>query len=210
MADLHVIFDYLSGQAVWWGLLLLTLSAALEYIVPPFPGDTVTVVGAVLIPTANWPLAGVFAAVTLGSVGGAAFDWWVGSWIAKNKEKNTWLHRFLDRDKIRPKVDKLIHQFEKHGSIYIALNRFLPAFRALFFVAAGLARLVLWRVLFFAALSAALWNGLLLGLGYMVGYKIDALADWVDRYTYAVYVGLAIALFVWFAIKIVRKVMTRE
>ncbi len=203
--DLHSIFAYLSGQAVWWGLLLLLLSALIEYIFPPFPGDTVTIVGAVLIPTAHWPLPGVFLAVTVGSVIGAAFNWWVGDWVARNQHKNTWVHRFLDREKVRPRVDKLIHRFERHGSAYIAINRFVPAFRAVFFLAAGLARLVLWRVLAFAALSAALWNAALLGVGYLVGYNIDALAAWVHRYTKVVYLGLGVAIVVWFGIKIVRK-----
>jgi membrane protein DedA with SNARE-associated domain len=202
--DLQTIFDYLSGQAIWWGLLLLMLSAMIEYVVPPFPGDTVTVAGAVLIPTAGWPWWAVFGAVTLGSLIGAAIDWWAGNWVARNQERNTWIHRLLDREKIRPKVDKLIHQFEKHGSVYIAINRFVPAFRAVFFLAAGLARLVLWKVLLFAALSAALWNAALLALGYLVGYNIEELANWVQRYTHLVYVGLGVAILLWFGIKLVR------
>jgi membrane protein DedA with SNARE-associated domain len=202
--DLHQIFDYLSGQALWWGLLLLMLSAMIEYIVPPFPGDTITIVGAVLIPTAGWPFLAVFSAVTLGSVIGAAIDWWVGDWLARNKDKNTWAHRLLDRERIRPKVDKVIRQFERHGPIYIAINRFVPAFRAVFFLAAGLARLVLWKVLFFAAISAALWNAAMMGLGYLVGYNIDQLAFWIQRYTRVFYIAIGVALIVWFGIKVVR------
>jgi membrane protein DedA with SNARE-associated domain len=201
--DLQQIFDYLSGQALWWGLLLLMLSAMVEYLVPPFPGDTVTIAGAVLVPTAGWPLWAVFLAVTTGSVIGAAIDWWVGDWVARNQEKNTWVHRFLDRDKIRPKVDKLIRQLERHGAVYITLNRFVPAFRAVFFLAAGLARLVLWKVLVFAAISAALWNAALMGVGYLVGYNIDQLAFWIQRYTRVFYIAIGVALCVWFGIKIV-------
>ncbi|MFP4600390.1 MAG: DedA family protein [Persicimonas sp.] len=208
MYDLHQIFDYLSGQAVWWGLLILMLSAMIEYIVPPFPGDTVTLAGAVLIPTAGWPLWAVFGAVTLGSLFGAGLNWWVGSWVAEHKQKDTWVHRQLDRDNIRPKLDKLIAQFERHGAVYLTLNRFVPAFRSVFFVGAGLAKLVLWKVLVFAAISASLWNAAILALGYLVGYNIDSLAMWIARYQRAFFVGVAVAIVLWFGIKIVKKVMS--
>src|SRR5699024_9356965 len=134
------------------------LSAMIEYIIPPFPGDTVTVVGAVLIPAAGWPWWGVFAAVVVGSLAGASFNWWLGDWVSRTGDKKTWIHRFLQREAVRPRVDALLERFERHGSIYIVLNRFIPAFRAFFFLAAGMARLKLWKVLLFAALSAAMWN----------------------------------------------------
>lgn len=203
--DLQTIFDYLSGQAIWWGLLILMLSAAIEYVVPPFPGDTVTLAGAVLIPTAGWPFWAVLAAVTVGSLAGAAIDWAAGRWVAEHQTRDTWIHRLLDRDGVRPKIEKVIEQFERHGAIYLSLNRFVPAFRAVFFVAAGLARIVLWKVLVFAALSATLWNLAILGAGYLVGYNIEALAEWVERYSTAFYVAAGIALVIWFGIKVVTK-----
>ena len=205
MDTLHVIFDYLSGQAIWWGLLVLTASAMIEYVVPPFPGDTVTIVGAVLIPTAGWPWWAVFAAVMLGSTIGAGFDWWLGYWIAENEHRDTWLHRFLERESVEPRVAKLKDQFRKRGSAYIAANRFLPAFRALFFVVAGLTRLPLGRVLFYAAISAAVWNAALLGAGYAVGYNLDELASLVEQYTNIVWGLLGAAVIGWFVFKLIQR-----
>jgi membrane protein DedA with SNARE-associated domain len=183
MAELQAIFDYLSAQPMWWGLLVLAASAMLEYLFPPFPGDTITLAGAVLIPQAGWSPLAVFGAVMLGTTAGAAVDWRVGVWLADHREGDTWLHEWLRRDKVAERVDKLIAQFREHGAIYVTLNRFVPAFRALFFVASGLARLHLGKVLFFGCIGAGLWNGAILGAGYMVGYKLEALAALVDRYS---------------------------
>ncbi|MFB6372631.1 MAG: DedA family protein, partial [Bradymonadaceae bacterium] len=169
LGDLNQIFDYLSGHAVWWGLMILALSAIIEYVVPPFPGDSITLVGAVLIPRAGWPVWGVFGAVMVGTVVGASFDWWVGRWLSSNDDGDTWLHRWIRRDRVADRVDQLRGQFEKWGSVYLMLNRFVPAFRAVFFVAAGLAELDWWKVVLFGGLSAALWNGAILGVGYAVG-----------------------------------------
>ncbi|TDP75469.1 DedA family protein [Bradymonas sediminis] len=208
--SLDNMFAYLSGQVLWWGLLVLMFSAMIEYVFPPFPGDTITVVGAMLIPNAGWPWQGVFAAVILGSMIGAAFDWWVGDWVARNEDRNTWLHRFLAREKVQPKVQTLLERFERRGSVYILLNRFIPAFRAFFFVAAGMAHLRLGNVLFFAAVSAAAWNGMLLGVGYLVGFQVDTLMTWVQRYTTAVWIILGSLCAAWLTLKLIKYLRRRS
>lgn len=147
----------------------------------------------------------MFAAVIIGSLAGASVDWWVGNWVRRTRGADTWFHRFLARDTVAPRVDALLARFERWGSVYIALNRFIPAFRAFFFVAAGMAELKLWRVLFFAALSAAAWNAMLLSLGYLVGYQIDPLMDLVDRYTQVVWLLLGAGVAVWLGLKIWRR-----
>ena len=184
---------------------MLTLSAMIEYVIPPFPGDTVTIVGAVLIPAAGWPLWGVFAAVMAGSTAGAALDWWLGVWLADHDGRDTWIHRWMRRESVEPRIEKLKEQFARHGTIYIVLNRFLPAFRSLFFVSAGLARLPLGKVLLFGALSAALWNAALLGVGYLVGYKLERLADIVSQYSTAVWMILGAFLVIWFVSRLLER-----
>ena len=62
---------------------VLFLSAAIEYLFPPFQGDTVTLFGAFLVATREWSLALVLGAVTLGSLCGAAGDYWLGAWLAR-------------------------------------------------------------------------------------------------------------------------------
>lgn len=199
LGDLNTIFDYLSGQAVWWGLMILMVSATIEYILPPFPGDSITLVGAVLIPRAGWPIWGVFGAVMVGTVVGASVDWWVGKWLASTDNGDTWLHRWIRRDHVAERVDTLTDQFDRWGSVYLMANRFVPAFRALFFIAAGLARLDWWKVVLFGGLSAALWNGALLGVGYTVGFKLDALAEIIASYSRVFWGGLAVVVATWMA-----------
>lgn len=198
------IVTYLSGQAIWWGLLIVMFSAGIEYIFPPFPGDSVTLVAAVLIPTAGWPVAGVFGAVMLGSVGGCALDWWLGNWLGENPDGKTWIHRWLRRPKVSERIEAIKRQFRKRGAWYIAANRFVPAFRGLFFIAAGMAGLRLLPVLFWAALSAALWNGAILAVGSAVGYNLEALVTILEKYRYAFFSVAAVALVSWGIWKIIQ------
>jgi membrane-associated protein len=153
------------------GLLLLAGCAFLEYLFPPFPGDLVVVFGAFLVTSKGWSAPGVFGAVLAGSMLGFMLTFFAGRWLHKTEAR--WVSGWLGR--ARPKIDRLVDRFSRHGALYIAINRFLPSVRALFFVAAGMAQLSPWKVLAFGALSAALWNAMLFALGATVGKEWSSL-----------------------------------
>lgn len=172
------------------GLGLLLLSACIEYLFPPFPGDMIVVFGAFLVARRGWSGPAVFGAVLAGSVVGFMLDYAVGRWLGRTEERWTRgrLHRF------RPQIDRLVERFARHGALYLAINRFIPSLRGLFFVAAGMARLPWWKVLAFGALSALLWNALLLGIGLTVGNSWDRLVTVFQTYGIAFWLAAAIAL----------------
>jgi membrane protein DedA with SNARE-associated domain len=153
------------------GLAILAACAFLEYLFPPFPGDLVVVFGAFLVTNRGWSAPGVFGAVLVGSMLGFMLAFFVGKWLHKSEAR--WVTGRLAR--ARPKIDRLVDRFSRHGALYIAINRFLPSVRALFFVAAGMAQLSPWKVLAFGALSAALWNAMLFALGATVGKEWSSL-----------------------------------
>lgn len=160
------------------GLALLCLSACIEYLFPPFPGDMITVFGAFLVARRGWSGPAVFGAVTLGSAVGCMVDYAVGRWLGRTEER--WTRGRLGR--FRPQIDRLVERFARHGALYIAINRFIPSLRGFFFVAAGMARLPWWKVLAFGTLSALLWNALLLLLGLTVGQSWDRLVSLFETY----------------------------
>lgn len=192
----------MNSQPIWIGLIVLGVCALIEYVFPPFPGDAVTVAGAVLIPTAGYPWWGVFLAVMAGSVIGAGTVWALGFWVANTPERNSPFHRLISWGKVAPTIDKIKVKFREHGSAYIALNRFIPAFRSLIFFSAGLAQLPGRAVVIWAAISAALWNAALLALGLVVGFKLDVLTDWVESYAAVVLTIIGLVLLTrWFLAK---------
>ncbi len=205
MELIETIVGYLSGQAVWWGLCVVMFSSAVEYLFPPFPGDSVTLVASVLISAANWPWYGVFGAVMLGSLGGCAINWWVGHWIGANPDRDTMLHRWLRKPKVAERLEAIKSQFSRRGPWFIGANRFIPAFRSLFFVAAGISGLRLSVVLFWAAVSAALWNAAILAVGSAVGYNLEVLVGLLEDYTSAVYAIALIGLAIWAATRFFRR-----
>jgi membrane-associated protein len=87
--------------------------------------------------------------------------------------------------------------------MYLAVNRFLPALRAFFFVGAGLSRMNAGPVIVFGGISAALWNALLMAVGYAVGNNWEVLSGLAERYAAAMLIFVVIvvvgviARFVW-------------
>lgn len=195
---------FLEQTIVWaeevgwvWGSIYLFLGSLVEYVFPPFPGDTITVVGAAFIPTAGWPWAAVWFATISGSVVGASLNWRLGVWIASSPEKETWFHRWVRRPRVASKISRVVSAFEARGPIFLAVNRFVPAFRAVFFIAAGMANISLGRTVFWAAVSSALWGAALMVVGSAIGFQIDRLALFVSRYFEVMTCVLLFAFIVW-------------
>ena len=171
------------------GLGLLLLSACIEYLFPPFPGDMITVFGAFLVARRGWSGPAVFGAVTVGSALGCMLDYAFGRWLGRTEER--WTRGRLRR--FRPQIDRLVERFKRHGALYIAINRFIPSLRGFFFIAAGMARLPWWEVLAFGTLSALLWNSLLLLLGVTVGESWERLVSVFQTYGIAFWCLFAVA-----------------
>jgi membrane protein DedA with SNARE-associated domain len=188
---LEDLLDYLRQGEGPLAYGVLGAAAAIEYVFPPFPGDTIVLFGAFLAATAGYHPLIVYAALTGGSMVGASGTYFGGRWIAANRTR---LPRFLQTDQARWAFDRLDEQFQRYGAAYLAVNRFLPAMRAFFFIGAGMARMPFGRVLFFGGLSAAAWNALLLAVGYGVGANWEYLQRIFGRYSAVVAVLVALVV----------------
>jgi membrane protein DedA with SNARE-associated domain len=183
--------------------LILFGSSIIEYIFPPFPGDTVTLAGAILVGLYGWNFILVFSLVTIGSVLGSVIDYYIGHWFyLRNPE---WFSG--KRSKVSEGISIVLEKFQKHGEIYIVLNRFLPGIRAFFFIAAGMTRLSLLKVSFYSLISASLWNLMIMTAGYFVGANFEILESVISRYNLIIIVIILIVavLFIRKLMRIIRK-----
>ena len=179
------------------GLSILGLSAMIEYVFPPFPGDTVTLFGAFLITAKGWSFVAVLGSVLAGSAAGAMADFWLGKVLQK---------RHVGGDRLA----RLVARFQRHGEVFLVINRFLPGVRALFFVAAGMAGMRWSRVLLWATVSATLWNLLLIAVGSAVGANFEALQRFFTTYAKLAWGALAALALGWIALAIVRRVRRKR
>lgn len=185
------LIEFVPAQDHPIGFAILALAAGLEYVFPPFPGDTITLFGAFLITARQWSFAGVFLATLAGSAAGAMADFALGVWIAKRGDKKE------QTSATREKLNRLLGKFKQHGELYIVINRFLPGIRALFFVAAGMARMRPWRVLLWAVVSAALWNLMLIAIGSALGANFEALSSFFGTYSWFAWGAVLAVVLAW-------------
>lgn len=171
MDDLELIATLQAAEGPL-GYLALALAALVEYVVPPFPGDTVALAGVFLAATAGWSPLQVHLALTSGSIVGGLMAWSFGRWLGAHRDR--W-PRFLQGPRTEAALAEVCRRFDRHGPAYLALNRFLPALRAFFFVGAGLSGMRAIPVVLWGGVSAAIWNGLLLAVGYLVGRNWERL-----------------------------------
>ena len=192
--------ELMQTNAVFLVYLMLFFGSGIEYVFPPFPGVTVLLFGAFLSGLGDIPLIWAFASATLGSFLGSMGIYAFGATKGRKYflKKN---FRFFDA----ARVQSLENMYRRRGGAIIIVNRFIPAFRTFFFIAAGIAKMPPIRVAVYSFASILLWNILIAGLGYRAGTDWDALKGYLETYSRAVLAGIAILTLGYVVYRLVRK-----
>lgn len=175
---------------------ILGVGAALENVVPPVPADTFVVLGGLLSSQGSIQARWVFLATWGANVASALVVYGVGF-----RYGPSFFQRDLGRWLLRPKQLERLHEFYRRwGHLAIFLARFLPGFRAVVPVFAGVTRQPFIPVALPLALASAIWYGLLTWAGTVAGRNLDAILAWiagVSRTFLAVALGLAVLVGFW-------------
>lgn len=170
--------------------LLLGSGAAIENIAPPVPADTFVLAGALLaaegaadpwlVFSVTWSFnvaSAVAVYVVAWRYGAAFFKMPVARWLLRE------------------------HQLEQIGSFYrtwglpaIFFSRFLPAWRAMVPVFAGISRASPWKVVPPMLLASALWYGILVYAGVIMARSLETLVEWFgDVHNVLLWIALIVA-----------------
>jgi membrane protein DedA with SNARE-associated domain len=201
--------DALLREAGLLGLLVVFVAAALEYVFPPFPGDTATVFGGVFAVRAGFGVPLVFAVLMAGSLLGAAIDYAFGLWLGRRMDAQPHRERHL-RFITREQLHAWERRFRERAVWWLVANRFLPGIRGPIFFAAGLARVPVARALLWGGVSALLWNALLFAAGYAVGGQAEALERLVRTYSRGATLVLGAAFALWAGRAVLRRIRARR
>lgn len=181
--DAHAVaaeaLEWLSTQPPWLAVGAIGAVAGLEYVAPPVPGDTVAIAGGVLVAQGMLSAPLVLLVVTACSVLGALAAWGIGRLAARDERVRRLLFRFIKEQHFEAAAAK----YRRHGRWLIVMNRFFPGVRASFIFAAGLFGVPMRDVVVLCALSALVWNALLIGAGVWLGANIDDVITLVEDYS---------------------------
>ncbi|KAF0233092.1 MAG: DedA family [Desulfovibrionaceae bacterium] len=90
-----------------------------------------------------------------------------------------------------PRIERFNSLLRRYHGPAIILVRFLYGLRIAGPMAIGAGGISAWRFLFFNVLGAALWAGLLTGVGYLFGHTLDLMMGDLKRYEEAAFGVLA-------------------
>lgn len=163
------------------GYALVAVATFLEYLIPILPSELLPTLCAVVTATADWSFGPLVLAGALGSTAGGLLDYAVGRYMVSTSH-DTWLHRLFRRPQVAGWVQRLTVSFERYGTWYILLNRFLPPLRLVLFVVAGMARLPAGRVTVAAFSAAIVWMLTIVAVGYALGFQLETAMLWLNGY----------------------------
>ncbi len=170
------------------GYVVLGLMACLENLIPPIPGDTVTVFGGYLAGTGRLNLYGVMAATTAGSFAGFMLLFAAGRLLGKKY--------FYERDRFffsKKHMRTAAAWFARYGYTVVLCNRFLSGVRSVIALCAGITGLGTLRVACCSLLSCLVWNALLVISGSAAGENREIIASVLRKYNTALVCLMAAA-----------------
>jgi len=178
------ILKNISGFTPFWIYVTLFLFAFVENVFPPSPSDLVVVIGGSLVATGVVDYVPILFLTTVGSVIGFMVLYYLGSTVDR-KVVHSGKYKYIPVDG----VEKVEAWFQKYGYWVILANRFLPGTRSVISFFAGMSRLNVKKTIILCAISAFVWNALIIYLGYLFGSNIEV----VDKYL-STYSNIAIAI----------------
>jgi membrane protein DedA with SNARE-associated domain len=172
------ILNDFSGFTPFWIYLTIFFFAYIENIFPPSPSDFVVVIGGSLVGADTLHLVPTFLFATSGSMLGFLTAFIIG-WQFDKKIIHSGKIKFINIES----VEKVEQAFSKYGYYLIVVNRFMPGTRAVISFFAGMSKLNVNKTTILCLISAALWNSLLIYLGYTFGKNVDVIDGYLKTYT---------------------------
>lgn len=174
----------------YWGIAFLMF---LENVFPPIPSELIMGVGGIRAGQGRMEIFPLMLAGTIGSTLGN-YAWYLAG-------------RTLGFARLKPLIDRhgrwatiewshveaIDNIFLAHGAKIIFFFRFMPAGRTLVSLPAGLFHMGHVRFLAWTFAGAAIWNAILVAVGYWLGWRFQSIDRFVGPITTAVLVLVVVA-----------------
>lgn len=171
-----------------WGVGAFALA---ETVVPPIPSEVILPLAGYLAKQGSLNLLLVVVTSTLGAYLGALLLYWLGAKLGLERSIR-WLSKLPLVD--REDFEQATAWFRRHGRSSIFFGRLLPGIRSLISLPAGAAAMPVGTFSLFTLAGSGLWNGALIGLGYLLGTQYQLIEKYSHFLNNAVYAALAVAV----------------
>lgn len=185
----------------YWGIFLLI---AVENIFPPIPSEIILTFGGFMTTVTGLGVTGVILASTAGSLAGAVCLYGIGRLLDVERLENL-IGKYGKYIRITSEdIHRADKWFDKYGVWTVFLCRMVPLLRSLISIPAGMSNMNIFTFLLFTTAGTLIWNTVLVSIGAGMGSSWHTIVDFMDVYSYVVYIMAAIAAG-WFLLMLSQK-----
>lgn len=196
--------DELTGVAGWAVGLMEAIGApgagvaiAAENLFPPIPSEIILPLAGFTAAQGGFTIAEAIIWTTLGSIVGALALYGLGRWLGHERlaaiARKMPLVRASD-------IDKTTAWFAKHGWKTVLFGRFLPIFRSLISIPAGIERMPVLLFLGLTTVGSAIWNTIFIMIGVTLGMNFHIIEPYMDWLQWVV-IGAVVLVIVIFVVR---------
>lgn len=190
------------NQLTTWILALLESAGhggvifliALENIFPPIPSEIILPLTGFLVFKGELNFLGVVTASTIGSVLGALFLYYLSYRLGQKR-----VLRIADKygkyiGLSKEDIQKSITWFHKHGTKLVLFGRIIPTIRSVVSIPAGIAQMDIKKFIVYTTIGSAIWNTILISVGWTLGEKWQGVQKYTKVLEYAVWIAIALGI----------------
>lgn len=204
----------LTGVAAWAVNLMETLGGpgaglaiAAENLFPPIPSEVILPLAGFTASQGSFTIFEAIFWTTAGSVVGALALYLVGALLGRQRFRAIWdrlpLVKLSD-------LDKTEAWFERHGKKTVFFGRFIPIFRSLISIPAGIERMPLPVFTGLTLVGSLIWNSIFVMAGFTLGENWHRVEPYVDGFQKVVIVVVAVAVCWWVVNRVRQNRVTRR
>ena len=171
--------DWVTDAVRTGGAVALTLVMLAENLFPPIPSEAVLPLAGYLVGRGDLNAVTALAASTLGSVVGALILYAIGRYGGRAVLlRYGHILRMTEAD-----LDKADDWFDRHGPKIVFFARMVPLARSIVSVPAGTSEMPIGRFLLLTTIGSAIWNTILIGVGWGVGERYVQIGELLGRFS---------------------------
>jgi len=186
------VTDFIIDLTAWGGYFGIFVLMILENVFPPIPSEVIMGLGGIAVARGQMEALPLIAVGTAGTVVGNYFWYALGRRFGYLGLK-PWVDRYgrwLTVD--WHEVERLHAFFKRHGDWIVFVFRFMPAFRTIISLPAGMTCMRHWRFLLWTAAGSSIWNCFLVAGGYYLGANFRELDRFVGPAAIAFMAGVVL------------------
>ena len=191
MTGMQAIIDWLVNLMEVIGAPGVGLAILAENLFPPIPSEVVLPLAGFTVAQGSLNFVSVCVWSLIGSVAGAYLLYGLGAWLGAQRLRAIaewmWLVKGSD-------VDQALAWFDKYGKVSVFFGRLIPGVRSLISIPAGLDRMNLVTFGLWTTLGSAIWNAILIYLGFVLGDNWHIVGKYVDTYSNVIYAILGLLI----------------